>query len=163
MSESVDSLENNSVNPTHLELLQTFFSSAIAIEGMSPIKNGVSIAIYVDEKGPVSLSREKDKPRILLEQNSKPDLTFWITEAGLKHLNSKPWTSVGEIGIEILKLMAGPDPMKLKAKVHIGPFDLFRNGYLGVIALGGPTFLSFLASKGLTGIGKIKNAINQFR
>ena len=60
--------------------------------------------------------------------------------------------------------MAHGDPtFRIKASVHIGAFDLLRNGYLGVLPLGGVTVMRFLSSKGLNGIGKIKDAIGRMR
>lgn len=151
------------VNPSHLEALQAFFQKPIAQQGTSPLSNGTTIAVYLDNEGPVTLTRFAGKAVIEDKVPAKPDMTFWVPGKALEHLNSQDWKSVGEVGIEIVKLMVGDEAAKVKAKVHIGPFDLFRHGYLGVVTLGGPSFLQFLASKGLTGIGKIKDAVNQFR
>lgn len=151
------------VSLTLLEKLQAFFERPIAQQGTAPLRNGTRIAIFLDGEGPVTLTRVGYKALIKNEAPEKPDMTFWVPEKALEQLAAQQWNSVGEVGIEIIKLIASPEPTQVKAKVHIGPFDLLRNGYLGVVTLGGPAFIQFLASKGLSGIGKIKDAVNQFR
>ena len=47
--------------------------------------------------------------------------------------------------------------------VFVGPFDFLTHGYLGILPLGGATVMKFLASKGFTGISKIRDAISKLR
>jgi len=94
----------------------------------------------------------------------KADMTFHVPERALHELTATTTEDIGEIGIAILKLMAHSEPqMRVTAKVHIGLFDLLRNGYLGVLPLGGVPVTKFLASKGFNGVGKIKDAISRLR
>jgi hypothetical protein len=71
---------------------------------------------------------------------------------------------VGEVGVALLQLLIHEDPARrMQAKVHIGPLDLFWKGYWGILPLGGPTVMKFLASKGMTNLSKIKEGIARFR
>ena len=60
-------------------------------------------------------------------------------------------------------MLSQEESLRLKAKVHIGSFQLLRNGYLGILPLGGVTVMKFLASKGFSSIGKIKDAISNLK
>ena len=131
---------------------------------MEPLKKGTEIAVHLAGEGPATLVREASGPKVLATPPSNPDMTFHLSRLGLEELIKTETEDVGEIGVAILKLMAHEDPgYRLQAKVHIGPFDLLRKGYLGVIPLGGATVMKFLASKGITSIGKIKDAIQRMK
>jgi len=148
----------------HFIAIQGFFERGVAQRGTRSLRDGISIAIYLDGKGPVTLTKRGGSVLILKELPEKPDMSFWIPGPAVKALESVTTEDVGELGVEILKLMAHSDETyRVTAKVHIGPFDLLRNGYLSVLPLGGPTVMKFLASKGFTGIGKIKDAISRMR
>ena len=67
------------------------------------------------------------------------------------------------IGIGILKLIVsrGCHREKSAFKLKAGFLTLWNKGYFGVITAGGAPFASFLASKGLNGIGAIKDALKR--
>src|SRR5205823_2220193 len=95
---------------------------------------------------------------------AKPDMTFHVGPKAVATLVATETEEIGEIGVAILKLMAHEDPEhKIKAKVHIGLFTLLGHGYLSVLPLGGATVTKFLASKGFSSIGKIKEGISRLR
>jgi hypothetical protein len=52
---------------------------------------------------------------------------------------------------------------KVKAKVHVGIFDMLRKGYLGVLPLGGTAVMKYLGTKGFGSIGKVKDALSQMK
>lgn len=152
------------VKPEQLTALQEFFKREVAKKGTEPLRNGIEIAIYVDGAGPVNLTKLEGTAQVLPSPPKKANMTFHVPGAALKTLCASDTTDVGEIGVVILQLMAASEESeRVKAKVHIGLFDLLRNGYLGVIPLGGPTVMKFLASKGFNGMGKIKDAISRLR
>lgn len=148
-----------------LDLLQSFFQRPVAQTGTRPLRDGVEIALYLEDQGPVTLVKQNGQALVLNHApQKKPDMTFHIPCEAAKTLSGLSTDDVGEVGVEILKLMAHSDPAhRVTAKVHIGAFDLLRNGYLGVIPLGGPTVMKFLASKGFNNIGKIRDAISRMR
>ena len=148
----------------YLIQLQQFFARDVAKKGMHPLRDGIEIGIWVDEKGPATLTKKGGVPTILNQAPKKPDMIFWFTAGAMQTLLDTKTDEVGDIGVAILQLLAhSDDSQRVKAKVNIGLFDLLRNGYLGVIPLGGPSVMKFLASKGFTGMGKIKDAISRFR
>jgi hypothetical protein len=144
-------------------LLDEFFDRPVAQKATAPLKRGIEIALRIKDGGTFTLTK-KDKTLVEPRTPTKPDMTFDIPLASLESLCAESTEDIGEIGVAILKLMANSDPaLRVTAKVHIGAFDLFRHGYLGVLPLGGSTVMKFLASKGLTGIGKIKEGISKLK
>jgi len=144
--------------------LKEFFSRPVCNAATKPLREGVQIAIYLDDQGPVCLTKKNKAMTVETTAPAKPDMTFWVPAPAVATLTSLTTEDVGEIGVEILKLMAHDDAAhRISAKVHIGTFDLLRHGYLGVLPLGGPAVMKFLASKGLTGVGKIKDAISKLK
>jgi hypothetical protein len=144
--------------------LKAFFDRDVAQRATKPLREGVELAIYINGAGPYTISRHAGRTSVINTPPAKPDMSFWLASEGVDRLSSLTTDDIGEIGIEICKLMMSPDPnLKIKAKVHIGTFDLLRNGYLGVLPLGGASLMKFLASNGFSGIGKVKDAISKMR
>lgn len=149
---------------TSFDKLKAFFHRDVVQKGTNPLRSGIEIALYLDGNGPVTLVKEKNEVVPKDKAPQAPDMTFWVTSAGLEQLLKNDSSDVGDIGVEILKLMANQDPdLKMKAKVHIGAFTLLRNGYMMVLPLGGSTVMKFLATKGLSSVGKIKDAISSLK
>lgn len=150
---------------TSFDSLKAFFEKPVCQAGTKPLRNGIEIALYInDDQTPKALIKQNNIVKVTSSVPKKPDFSFWVTDGAISTLNSLTTENLGEIGIEILKLMAHSDPAyKITVKVHIGVFDLIRNGYLGVIPLGGPSVMKYLASKGLGNIGKIREAISKMR
>jgi hypothetical protein len=152
------------VPETSLALLRDFFNRPLAQQAVQPLREGIEISVYIDELGPVCLTKKDGRTAITEQAPAKPDMSFWVTTPGIQKLSASQATDIGEIGIEICKLMISSDPKeRLKASVHIGLFDLLRNGYLGVIPLGGASLMKFLGTQGFGSIGKIKDAISKLR
>lgn len=149
---------------TTFEKLKLLFQKEVVQRATKPLRTGVEIAVYIDGNGPVTLKKTADS---LLAEDRVPqsaDMSFWVTTQALQELLKQESSDIGEVGVSILKLMAHSDPqLKMKAKVHIGAFNLMRNGYLLVLPLGGGTVMKFLASKGLTNLSKIKDAISSLK
>lgn len=144
--------------------LKELFARSVCRKATGPLRKGIELAVHLNGEGPVTLTKTAEGLDVLSKAPAKPDMTFHVPEKALLELLGTQTEDVGEIGVAILKLMAHGDPAyRIQAKVHIGPFDLLRNGYLGVLPLGGATVMKFLSTKGLTGVGKIKDAIGRLR
>lgn len=145
------------------EKLKLYFDREICQRATAPLKNGIQVAVIVDHHH-WSLVKDDGKTGLVATAAFHPDFTFSTTSLGIEELMKVTANDIGEIGLGILKLIAESDPEKrMEVKVHIGAFDLFRNGYLGVLPLGGPTVMKFLATKGFSNIGKIKEKLSQMR
>lgn len=132
-------------------------------EGMKPLSD--SILVHINLEGDVfSLTKQDAKPTLSDKESPNPNLSFTLSMEALERLKAEPNPTVGSTGIAIIKLLVHSDPkIRAGAKVHIGLFDLARLGYLSVLASGGAPLMKFLSSYGLSGMGKIRSAIEKFR
>ncbi len=155
---------SNTVSEEHYEKLRIIFDRDVCQRATKPLRDGVKIAIFVGEDGPLTLSHQGGRTGIFRTAPTSPDMTFHIPPRAIEDLEKVQTDDIGEIGIAIIQQMMSEEAdRKILAKVHIGTFDLLRNGYLGIIPLGGGTVMKFLATKGFASIGKIKDAISKMR
>lgn len=149
---------------TPFELLKTVFDRDVCQRATKPLRQGVEIAVRFAEGGTATLSKIGSRLETEDRTPAQPDMTFDVSLRALEALAKSETTDIGEIGVEILKLMAhSDDQVRIRARVHIGAFGLLTHGYLGVLPLGGPAVMKFLGTKGLTNIGKIKEALSKLR
>lgn len=152
------------VPDTSFDKLKSLFQKDVVQRATQPLRKGVEIAIFIDGNGPVTLKKEPQTMAVEDRPPANPDMSFWTTSKGVETLLQIDTSDIGEMGVAIMKLMASSDPeLKMKTKVHIGAFNLIRNGYFLVLPLGGSTVMKFLASKGITNISKIKDAISSLK
>ncbi len=146
------------------EKLKALFDRDVCQRATKPLRDGVKIAVYVGEDGPLTLSHQGGRIGIFRTAPTSPDMTFHVPPAAIDELCKLTTEDIGEVGIAIIQQMMNEDPnKKIRAKVHIGTFDLLRHGYLGILPLGGGTVMKHLASKGFSNIGKIKDAVSKMR
>lgn len=131
--------------------------------GTRPIKDGRTIAIEVAGQT-FTLTKQGGRALIQGTAPSQPDLTFVVPAGALGRLEACPATSIGDVGIEIAKLLLENDTnLRMHTKVRVGLFDMARYGYLGVLPLGGPAFMKFLSAKGFGSMSKIRTVISNLR
>jgi len=144
--------------------IQKFFERPVAMDAVRPLRDGVEIGVHLPDQKIVSLKKTPVGMQVVDKAPNGPDLSIFLGDESVDSLTAISADDVGDIGVEILKLMAHADPKKkIRAKVHIGLFSFLRNGYLSILPLGGKKVAQFLASKGLSGLGKIKAAIDSLR
>jgi hypothetical protein len=144
--------------------LKSFFDRGVCQRATAPLRDGIELSVEVEGEEPMTLSKMSGKTTVLNRRAEKPDMTFHVGPGAIDTLAATTTEDIGEIGVEILKLMAHEsDDHKIRAKVHIGLFTLLSHGYLSVLPLGGATVTKFLASKGFSSIGKIKDGISRMK
>ena len=147
-----------------LDLLKEIFGREVCQRATKPLRNGAQIAISLSTGESARLRKTAEGLVVEADAAEKPDMSFEVPTGALTQLQSFTSTEIGDIGVEILKLMASSEPSKkIRARVHIGAFGLFTQGYLGILPLGGPAVMKFLGTKGLTNIGKIKEALSKLK
>lgn len=140
--------------------LAGFFDKPVCQLGTSPLSRSASINLYVETWGPFCLSRSQGGTQLTKIAAEQPDITVRVPWETLRELQSSQFENVGELGIAILKAMADPNVSKrIGTELHIGLVTFIRRGYLGILPLGGIQVMHYLASKGLTNLGKIREAI----
>ncbi|MBI2604625.1 MAG: hypothetical protein HYW49_00960 [Deltaproteobacteria bacterium] len=161
----------SSVSAMLTEFKGFFEENDLAKKAAKSIKDGREIEILVPDAGPVSdaplkFTFTKESGRNVLRDGAptSPDLTFTLPKAAADEILTTPFESVGQVGLRIFEKMLSSDPkQKVRAKVHVGFLSLLSGGYLGVLVSGGGDVARFLASKGLSSAGKIKDVVSKMK
>lgn len=147
-----------------IELANRFFSRPETRGGAKPLKTGTEVELRIREDSPICLVKEKTGFVAAPRPAANPDITLTMQRTGFDALVSIDKQDIGELGVEILKLMAHSDPeKKIRVQVHIGVLKMATRGYFGIIPLGGKSVMSFLATKGFGNLSKIKAALEKLR
>jgi hypothetical protein len=143
------------------EQLKEFFENKPACrEACGPLRKNVEIGIVLNDRFNCVFFKENEEPRFEAREAKNPDVIFYMKPEAVKSLIENPSDDVGELGITIAKnYLAGSVKIKIKGSM----ISLLTNGYLGVIKSGGMSFGKFLASHGISGLGKIKDFISSIR
>jgi len=144
--------------------LKTYFEEMpAAVDAATPLKDGVEIELVIEGHS-FTFKKESKKNRFMPGAPETPDVVFTLTKIAAEKIITSNAATVGEIGIDILKLIVSKDPSeKVRVASRVGPLTLIRNGYLNVIGKGGGTVAKFLAQHGLGSLGKIKNFISSIK
>jgi|694.fasta_scaffold60969_2 hypothetical protein len=144
--------------------LKSFFDKPVCSQAAAPLKDGVEIAIKIGTLETLTLKKQGGRLELFPSSSLSPDMTFSMGEQAGEALAAIQTEDIGEIGIMIFDLMIHPDKKnRISVKVHANSFSLLRNGYFGVLALGGAPVMTYLAKKGLGNISKIKNALSRLK
>ncbi len=143
------------------EELKVFFENrAVCRQAADSLRQNVEIGIVINESLQCTFFKEGENPRFEARQAKKPDVVFYMKPEAIKSLTESTSDDIGEIGITVTKnYLAGSIRINVKGSM----ISLLTNGYLGVIKSGGLSFAKFLASHGVTGLGKIKDVIQHLR
>lgn len=128
-------------------------------EAFQCLKKSAEISVELNSTKCV-LKSVDNKVKLLKSNSTHADVEFVLSSAAANQLaRSKP-TSMGGLGVEVLKLIAsGEIQIKVIGKV----FSVLTGGYLTIIKKAGPEFMGFLASKGFKSLTKITQAIKNLK
>ena len=156
---------------------QEYLTQPIAEQAAKSLADGVQIEFCIMTPKNPSLLNEPEqivevftftkkgrKNQILFQAAEHPELVFTLTPNAATEILKNPSKDIGEIGVSIAKLIISKDEnTKISIKLRSGMLGLFTKGYLGVITSGGVSFASFLATRGLSGMSAIKDAIGRMK
>lgn len=140
----------------------SYFDRAVAQKAAEPLSNGVEIEFHVGENETFTFTRAAGKNCVLPNSASNPHFIFTLTPGAADAILADTATDIGTIGVNILRLAVSQDPnKKVSIRLKAGFLKLFSNGYFGLVTAGGAQLTSFLASRGLGGMGAIKAALKK--
>ncbi len=155
------------MNSKSAEILQDFFTNnQVAIEATRPIKKGTQIELVLldDPQGAYHFIKEGTMALVKEGKANKPDFTMTFPPRAIENITALQTDNIAEFGITFFKHMLEEDPdLQVKVKIQTGIIGLTTHGYLKVLALGGVKVMTWLARKGVSGLGGIKKAINYLR
>jgi hypothetical protein len=142
------------------ELKDFFENRPVCRQAADSLRKKVEIGIVINNSLNCAFFKDGENPCFEAREAKKPDVVFYMKPEAIKNLIENKSDDIGEIGITVVKsYLAGSIQIKVKGSM----IDLLTNGYLGVIKSGGLSFAKFLASHGVTGLGKIKDVIQRLR
>lgn len=145
------------------ERFTQYFEREIAQNAAKSLNDGVEMEFRVEDEI-FTFIKTQGRNEVKSGQAKDPQILFILTPIAAEAVLSDPSEDIGIIAINIVKLILSPDTSKkVGIQFKTGFMTLFSNGYLGVLATGGGQFASYLASKGLNGIGAIKAAFNKLK
>ena len=142
---------------------EKYFARAVAQKAAKSISDGAEMEFQV---GPESFTFTKSGGQNTVKPGKAraPQLLFTLTPSAADSILEQGSDDIGAIGVHIAKMIASPEnDLKVSIKFKAGFLSLFSNGYFGVLTSGGSQFASFLASKGLSGMGAIKDVLKKMK
>lgn len=141
-----------------------YFERDVAQKAAKSLTDGAEIEIVVGGAEVLTLTRNQGKNRVTVGRARDPQLVFTLTPAAAEEILAEKSDEIGKIGVGIARLIVSKEAdKKVSIQIKAGFLSLFSKGYFGVLAAGGAEFASFLASRGLNGMGAIKSALKNLK
>ena len=137
--------------PASLASLRDFFAGApAAARAIRPLSPAARVGLELDE-GPAAFEVRAGVAVLSAGAPADPDFTLRLPAAAVARLCHHRGAGVGELGVLFFTLALERDPaLKVRARLHAPTARLVGNGYLAVLALGGPAVLLWLLRRGLS-------------
>jgi hypothetical protein len=164
---SRDSMNAPTAEITPSAMLAAFIATNPGAQRVAAaLKSGAEVAIrFVDQPGDWRL-HVADSGKACFEQvlATDPDFELYLPVAAVNAITSHTDADVGEIGIVFFEHIVAREPARqIGVATHSGIVKLTRRGWLGVLALGGPKLVKWMAGKGLRGTGSIANVLSRLK
>ena len=149
---------------------QNYFQRPVAETAAKSLSNGIEIELQIaepDSTAPLetlTFTKAGGKNKILAGPSQSPHIVFEITPLAAQAILSETSDDIARVGIHIFKLIASKDPQsRVRVRIKAGLMTFLTHGYLGVLTSGGSAIASYLATKGLGGMGAIKDALKKMK
>jgi hypothetical protein len=140
-----------------------YFDREVAQKAAKSLTDGAEMQFQVGSEV-FTFTKVSGKNAIKPEAARDPQLIFTLTPGAADAILADPAEEIGQIGVNIAKMIAHHDAdKKVSVKFKAGFLTLFAKGYLGIVTAGGSQLASFMASKGLNGISGIKDALKKMK
>ncbi len=153
-------MQNRTMDSSYyFDQAQLFFEqNPSCLQALEQIKPGVEILITLENHQGYSLSAKNNKLHFVKQKAKNFDVEFVIKNEALRRLSTLCKLPLSEVGIEVVKeILMG----HIEIKKHGSILNLLKNGYIKIIRIAGPEFLSFLATHGLSSLQKIISFIRK--
>jgi hypothetical protein len=129
------------------EVLCLFFQERQAPRrALAALREGVEIGIKIGGQLECAVFRRQSDIYVERRKAADPDFIFSLNPETVIVLAQQTTDDIGNIGLAIFKeMLAG----SVQVKMPGGLFSVLRNGYLEVVATGGPAVAAYLAQVGL--------------
>jgi hypothetical protein len=137
--------------PDGLARLAAFFAEApAAVRAVRPLSPAACIGLELDE-GPASFRMVNGAAALSAGAPPSPDFTLRLPAEAVSRLCARPEVGVGELGLLFFALARDRDPARrIGIRIQAPTGRLLSNGYLTVLAVGGPRVALWLLRRGLS-------------
>ena len=153
MSDSIDNLQ------------QIFNDHPAGVAAVRPLRKGtqVGLRIHGDDQE-YHFVRTPEGASIQTGPGQATDFDLVLGAKAVEAICQTQGEGVGDFGVSFFRcLLKDSDDQRVQVKLHAGLIALTRNGYLKVLAMGGPKVLGFLSKEGYIGPRGIAKAIRRLR
>ena len=147
-----------------VERFGDYFARPVAENAAKSLGNGAEIEFRIGAAEIFTFTRQAGRNAVRAGAAGDPQVVFALSATAAEEILADSSEDIGQIGVQIAKLIVSPDAnRRVSVKLKTGFLTLWNKGYFGVIAAGGGPFAAFLASKGLNGLGAIKDTLKNLR
>jgi hypothetical protein len=140
-----------------------YFGREVAQKAAKSLNNGAEMEFHVGSEV-FTFTKEGGQNAVKPSQARDPQLVFTLTPGAADAILADTADDIGTIGVNIAKMIASQDASKtVSVQFKSGFLSLFSKGYFGILTAGGSQLTAFLASKGLNGMGAIKEALKKMK
>lgn len=151
------------MSTSYFERFQTYFAREVAQKAAHSLADGIEVEIKAGEEV-LTFTKVAGQNTVLPSPAKSPQVIFTLTSQATEEVLSDSAQDIGSIGVGILKLLISSDAnRRATVQLKTGFLTLFGKGYFGVLKEGGTQFASFLASRGLSSMGALKDAIKKMK
>ena len=149
------------------QLRHFFLSHPAAQKATKPLSNRACVNVEFISSSLLEIKqchfiKEKDSVSLQPQFHEKPDFTLRMTPQAVNIITQLNTDNVGEFGIVFFgRVISQNSEDKVEIKINSGFLNLITKNYIGVLAVGGPSVMAWLARKGVSGIGTIKAVIKK--
>ena len=136
--------------PDSLARLAAFFGAApAAVRAVRPLSRSARIGLEL-EAGPAGFEAPDGVPVLTAGAPADPDFTLRLPAGAVARLCARTEAGVGELGVLFFSLARSRDPaLRIGIRLQASTGRLLANGYLAVLAAGGPSVALWLLRRGL--------------
>lgn len=152
-----------SATSSYSDRFSSYFDREVARKAAKSLSDSAEMGIRVGDES-FTFTKKDGRNTILAQPARDPQLVFTLTPGAADAILDDTADEIGKIGVHIAQMVMSQDPAKkVSVQFKAGFLSLFSKGYFGILTAGGGEFASFLASKGLNGMGAIKEALKKMK
>jgi hypothetical protein len=151
--------------PSDVRLRHFFETSEAGRRAAASLRRAAEVGVrFTDVPGEFRFHAVDSKPLFESGRAMDPDFELTLAPGAVAAITARPDADVGELGILFFQhILAKDENEKIRVKLHSGLVRLTMRGWLGVLAVGGPKVVGWMAQKGLKGPSAVASALSRLK
>jgi hypothetical protein len=150
---------------SHEALVDFFERSPAAVTAASCLREGAEVGLtFTDGAEQWHFRAAGGRPVLQQGKPAAPDFELRIGPGAVDRICSQPGADIGDLGVAFFEQMVARRPEdRIRVTLHSGLVKLTTQGWLRVLAQGGPKVVRWLAQYGLSGPGAVTSALARLK